>query len=110
MSKTEEKGTQRKPQNQRKSSGKAGREKNGSPRQYGEIFRTLTRRNASRSFRDYRIYTATLTAVSALMFAFHSLMFPEDILKLCEDGGLFIGSMIGAAAFFIVFILSLIHI
>ena len=27
-------------------------------------------------------------------------MFSEDILKLCEDGGLFIGSMIGAAAFF----------
>ena len=106
MSKTEEKGTQRKSQNQRKSSGKAGREKTGSPRQYGEIFRTLTRRNASRSFRDYGIYTATLTAVSALMFAFHSLMFSEDILKLCEDGGLFIGSMIGAAAFFIVFIMA----
>ncbi len=106
MSKTEEKGTQRKPQNQRKSSGKAGREKTRSPRQYGEIFRTLTRRNASRSFRDYGIYIATLTAVSALMFAFHSLMFSEDILKLCEDGGLFIGSMIGAAAFFIVFIMA----
>ena len=33
-------------------------------------------------------------------------MFSEDILKLCEDGGLFIGSMIGAAAFFIVFIMA----
>ena len=70
------------------------------------IFRTLTRRNARRSFKDYGIYMATMTLVSALMFAFHSLMFSEDIVKLCEDGGVFIGAMIGMAAFFIVFIMA----
>ena len=39
----------------------------------------LALRNARRSMRDYLVYLITMTAVAAMMFAFNSLIFSEDI-------------------------------
>lgn len=70
----------------------------------------LAYRNAKRSIKDYLIYLITMAVTAALMFAFHSLIFTKEIMKLYSDGGLILGVMIGVASVFIVFIISwLIH-
>ncbi|MCQ4637970.1 ABC transporter permease [Anaerovorax odorimutans] len=70
----------------------------------------LAARNARRSMRDYLIYLVTMAAIAALMFAFDSMIFSEDILKLYVQGGGMMAAMIAIATFFIIFIIAwLIH-
>ena len=42
------------------------------------MFAKLAYRNVKRSARDYVIYIFTMMLVTAVMFAFHSLLFSED--------------------------------
>lgn len=66
-------------------------------------------KNAKRSMRDYFLYLLTMMVISALMFAFNSMIFSEDILKLCSMAGV-MAVFIGLASVFIVFVVAwLIH-
>lgn len=64
----------------------------------------LALRNAKRSFRDYLIYLLTMVFTAALMFSFDSMIFSEDVKKLCAEAGM-MGAMLGLATFFIVLIM-----
>lgn len=64
----------------------------------------LAFRNAKRSFRDYLIYLATMIFITALMFAFDSMIFSKDIQNISSQAGM-MGMMIGLATFFIVLII-----
>lgn len=69
----------------------------------------LALRNAKRSFRDYLIYLMTMIFITALMFAFDSMIFSSDIQKIMSEAGM-MGAMIGLATFFIILIIIwLIH-
>ena len=48
----------------------------------------LSLRNARRQARDYLVYFLTMTFVTALMFAFNSLIFTKDIEEMFEVAGL----------------------
>lgn len=65
------------------------------------MFRTLIRRNARRSFKDYLIYIATMTIISTLMFSFHGMIFSKDMRRLFREMGIF-AVLIGMASFFII--------
>lgn len=66
-------------------------------------------KNAKRSIRDYLLYLLTMIMISALMFAFNSMIFSEDILKLCSTAGI-MAIFIGLASIFIVFVVAwLVH-
>ena len=69
--------------------------------------RKLAIRNVMRLAKDYLVYFLTMTFVTALMFAFNSILFSEDVQKLFDIAGM-MAAMVGIATFFIV--LSLIHI
>lgn len=58
-----------------------------------------------RSMKDYGIYLITMILVTALMMAFHSMMFSPQVKKLAEVAGI-MEAMIGMAAGFIVLIVS----
>lgn len=64
----------------------------------------LALRNAKRSFRDYLIYLLTMVFTAALMFSFDSMIFSDDVKKLCAEAGM-MGAMLGLATFFIVLIM-----
>ncbi len=64
----------------------------------------LALRNAKRSFRDYLIYLLTMIFTAALMFSFDSMIFSDDVKKLCSEAGM-MGAMLGLATFFIVLIM-----
>ena len=49
------------------------------------MFAKLAYRNVKRSARDYVIYIFTMMLVTAVMFAFHSLLFTEDVQKMFES-------------------------
>ena len=49
----------------------------------------LALRNVMRSARDYLVYFLTMTVVSAIMFAFHSLLFSKEIQQLFEMAVIF---------------------
>lgn len=72
----------------------------------------LSIRNMKRSAKDYQVYILTMTLVAALMYAFGSLIFQND---LSEDFTLsgsvdLMSVMIGLATFFVVLIVKwLIH-
>ncbi len=65
----------------------------------------LAFRNVRRSARDYLVYFLTMTFVTALMFAFNSLIFTKDIEAMFEVAGLMM-ALIGLATFFIVLIVA----
>lgn len=65
----------------------------------------LALRNVMRSARDYMVYFLTMMLVTAIMFAFHSLMFSEDLRQLFEMA-LLLAMLIGLATFFVVLIIA----
>lgn len=65
----------------------------------------LAFRNVRRSARDYLVYFLTMTFVTALMFAFNSLIFTRDIEEMFEVAGLMM-ALVGMATFFIVLIVA----
>lgn len=70
----------------------------------------LAVRNARRSMRDYLIYLITMAVIAALMFAFDSMIFSRDLIKLYREGGGIMAIMLSLATFFIIFIIAwLIH-
>ncbi len=69
------------------------------------MFSKLAFRNVRRSARDYLVYFLTMTFVTALMFAFNSLIFTEDIGEMFDIAGIMI-ALVGLATFFIVLIVA----
>ena len=65
----------------------------------------LALRNVLRSARDYMVYFLTMMLVTAIMFAFHSLIFSEDLRQLFEMA-LILAVLIGLASFFVVLIVA----
>lgn len=65
----------------------------------------LAFRNARRSMKDYLVYLLTMAAVAALMFAFNSLIFSEDIQRMCSEA-VALTVMLGVVTFFIVLIVA----
>ncbi len=47
----------------------------------------LAFRNVKRSVKDYLVYVLTMTFVTALMFAFNSILFSRDVQELFEVAG-----------------------
>lgn len=65
----------------------------------------LAFRNVKRSARDYLVYFLTMTFVTALMFAFNSLIFTKDIEEMFGIAGI-MAALVGLATFFIVLIVA----
>lgn len=65
----------------------------------------LAFRNMKRSARDYLVYILTMTVVTALMYAFNSLIFQNDVNQYFELEAI-MEVMIGLATFFIVLIVA----
>ena len=65
----------------------------------------LAFRNVLRSAKDYMVYFLTMTLVTAIMFAFHSLIFSQDLQQICETAGI-LAVLIGLASFFVVLIVA----
>lgn len=66
----------------------------------------LAIRNARRSMKDYLIYLATMTIIAALMLAFHSMIFSEDLKKLYAEGGGIMAILLSLVTFFLIFIIA----
>lgn len=64
----------------------------------------LAFRNMKRSAGDYLVYTLTMTVVTALMYAFNSLIFP-NIIEMSEMA-IMMKAMLGMATVFIVLIVA----
>ncbi|WP_050640787.1 MULTISPECIES: FtsX-like permease family protein [Clostridia] len=64
----------------------------------------LALRNARRSLRDYLIYLMTMVLITAMMFAFNSMIFSDAVLEICTEAGM-LAAMLGMATFFIVLII-----
>lgn len=64
----------------------------------------LALRNAKRSMKDYLVYLMTMVLITALMFAFHSMIFSPSVQALCSEVGM-IAAMIGMASFFVMMIM-----
>lgn len=65
----------------------------------------LSVRNMKRSLRDYLVYLLTMTLVAALMYAFNSLIFQNELENYFELADI-MAVMIGLATFFIVLIVA----
>ena len=65
----------------------------------------LAVRNVKRSAKDYLVYVITMMLVTALMFAFNSILFSPDIRRRIDMAGI-MAAMIGLATFFIVIIVA----
>ena len=65
----------------------------------------LAYRNAKRSIKDYFLYLSTMIIISALMFAFNSMIFSKDIKKLYSMAGV-MAIIIGFLSIFIVIVVS----
>lgn len=63
----------------------------------------LALRNVRRSAKDYLVYVITMILITALMFAFNSLLFSPDIRERVDEVGI-MAAMIGLATFFIIII------
>ena len=71
--------------------------------------RKLAVRNVMGLAKDYLVYFLTMTFVTALMFAFNSILFSEDVQNMFEIAGA-MAAMVGLATFFVVLIVAwLIH-
>jgi len=69
----------------------------------------LTFRNVKRSAGDYLIYLITMTVIAALMFAFHGMMFSEDMKAIYSDLGIFVALTLMASFFIMFIIIWLVH-
>ena len=65
----------------------------------------LAVRNVRRSARDYLVYVLTMTFVTALMFAFNSIIFSPDIRQRVDQVEI-MAVLVGLATFFIVIIVA----
>lgn len=65
----------------------------------------LAVRNVKRSAKDYLVYVITMTFVTALMFAFNSMIFSPDIRERVDQVGI-MAALVGLATFFIVIIVA----
>lgn len=65
----------------------------------------LAFRNVLRSARDYIVYFLTMMLVTAIMFAFHSLIFSDEIRRMSEMT-MILDVMIGLASFFVAIIIA----
>lgn len=73
------------------------------------MLRKLTLRNAKRSAKDYLIYLVTMVIISALMFAFHGMIFSREVREISTEAGVF-AALIGLASFFImIIVIWLVH-
>ena len=71
--------------------------------------RKLAVRNVMGLAKDYLVYFLTMTFVTALMFAFNSILFSKDVQNMFEVAGA-MAAMVGLATFFVVLIVAwLIH-
>lgn len=61
----------------------------------------LAKRNAKRSMRDYLVYILTMVLITALIFAFNSMMFSESVRALCVNAPVMI-IMLSLASVFVV--------
>lgn len=64
----------------------------------------LAFRNAKRSLHDYFVYLLTMILITAMMFAFDSMIFSKAIRDISSQAGM-LGMMIGLMTFFIVLII-----
>lgn len=64
----------------------------------------LARRNARRAMKDYLIYLITMILITALMFAFNSMIFSPAIIRLCTQEAGVMGALLGLVTGFIVLI------
>ena len=71
----------------------------------GNIYRKLSFRNMKRSMKDYLVYMLTMILVTALMYAFNSLIFQNELENYFEVEDM-MGMMIGLATFFIILIVA----
>lgn len=69
------------------------------------MFNRLAFRNTKRSIKDYFLYLITMIIICSLMFAFNSMIFSKDIMKLCSMAGI-MAALIGIASVFIVVVVS----
>lgn len=69
------------------------------------MFGKLAVRNVKRSARDYLVYVFTMTFITALMFAFNSLIFSKDVQKRVSEAEI-MAALLGLATFFIVLIVA----
>lgn len=69
------------------------------------MFNTLAFRNVKRSAKDYLVYVITMIMVTALMFAFNSILFSPDMRNRLDMAGI-MAAMVGLATFFIVIIVA----
>lgn len=68
----------------------------------------LSIRNMKRSAKDYQVYILTMTLITALMYAFSSLIFQNDLSEhfTFADSADLMSVMIGLATFFVVLIVT----
>ena len=71
----------------------------------GNIYRKLSLRNMKRSVKDYLVYMLTMVLVTALMYAFNSLIFRNELENYFEVEDMMM-TMIGLATFFIILIVA----
>lgn len=71
-----------------------------------DLFTLLAFRNMKRSVRDYLVYFPTLILVTALMYAFHSLIFQDDIRKSIGTEDMWLAFLMVLAMVFIIWIVA----
>lgn len=69
------------------------------------MFGKLSIRNVRRSAKDYMVYFLTMTFVTALMFAFNTVLFTGEMWERFDMAGV-MAAMIGVATFFIILIVA----
>lgn len=74
-------------------------------RHYNALFSLLAFRNMKRSARDYLVYFLTLIFVTALMYAFNSLIFQDDVREFVETADILL-VFLALATVFIVWIVA----
>ena len=79
-------------------------------KKYGSFYDKLSVRNMRRSARDYLVYMLTMVLVTALMYAFSSLLFQNELERqfTMKLNGL-MEIMVGLSTFFIILIVSIIQ-
>ena len=72
-------------------------------KKYGSFYDKLSVRNMRRSARDYLVYMLTMVLVTALMYAFSSLLFQNELERqfTMKLNGL-MEIMVGLSTFFII--------
>lgn len=76
-------------------------------RKYGFFYDKLSVRNMKRSERDYLVYMLTMILVAALMYAFSSLLFQNELKRqFTMNLNELMGVMVGVSTFFIILIVA----